>query len=271
MAMVTGYGASSHKFSAKSVCLTMMDKIKVLELFAGTGSVSKVTELHPGVYDVVSVDISDKLFCPTFTADIMKWNYRLFQAGHFDLIWASPPCESSRAMVQLHACTGKQHVHYCTGTQYSIARTTGGPRDIEGANKIVKKVLEMIDYFQPAVALIENPSTGLLKEQPFMQSIPSHVVSYCRYAPEFGYRKQTMIWVKGTHGIPRFVGKTCSKHQRCEGFQGKHTKTFSGKTNSKVSLADRYRIPPALIEDLLIHASESIQCKRDEEAEINLY
>ena len=70
-----------------------MDKIKVLELFAGSGSLSKVCAQQPDLYDVVSLDITDKLYPVTFQCDIMKWDYKMFKPGNFDIIWASPPCE----------------------------------------------------------------------------------------------------------------------------------------------------------------------------------
>ena len=57
--------------------------------------------------------------------DIMTWDYKAaFPQGHWDVIWASPDC-----------------------TQYSRARTTARkPRDLEGADKLVVKCREIIDY-----------------------------------------------------------------------------------------------------------------------------
>lgn len=142
-----------------------MDKIRVLELFSGTGSVSKVCDQYPDKYEVWSLDICSKFHTPTILTDIMQWQYQIFEPGFFDFIWASPPC-----------------------TMYSIARTTGGVRDLIGANKVVQRVLDIIKHFKPVVACIENPETGLLKHQPQMQGLKSHTLSYCRYSPQWGYR-----------------------------------------------------------------------------------
>ena len=68
--------------------------------------------------------------------DILKWDYKAaLPQKHWDVIWCSPDC-----------------------TQYSRARTTARkPRDLEGADKLVAKCREIIDYFQPSVYFIESP------------------------------------------------------------------------------------------------------------------
>ena len=102
--------------------------------------------------------------------DILKWDYKAaFPQGHWDAIWASPDC-----------------------TQYSRARTTARkPRDLEGADKLVAKCLEIIDYFQPSVWFIENPDTGYLKSRPFMQKLSYVCVDYRMHGA--CYRKRTRI------------------------------------------------------------------------------
>ena len=75
----------------------------------------------------------------------MDWNYKDYPVGYFEFIWASPPC-----------------------MEYSRAKTVG-VRNIDYANKIVLKTIETIHYFCPKIWFIENPQTGLLKQQPFMQ------------------------------------------------------------------------------------------------------
>ena len=71
--------------------------MRILELFAGTGSVGKVAkELG---HEVISLDRDMEADIKT---DILDWNYKTYEPKTFDLIWASPPC-----------------------TEYSIAKTTG--------------------------------------------------------------------------------------------------------------------------------------------------
>ena len=109
---------------------------RLLELCAGTGSVGRA--FRDLGWDVVSVDICNKL-PPTLLCDILQWDYAAaYPPGHFDVAWASPPC-----------------------IQYSCARTKGPPRDLVGADRLVAKALEIIDHFAPRWWWVENPATGL--------------------------------------------------------------------------------------------------------------
>ena len=69
--------------------------MKLLELFSGTGSVGKVA--RDKGHSVISLDLKDA----DINSDILEWNYKDYEVGYFDFIWASPPC-----------------------TEYSIAKTT---------------------------------------------------------------------------------------------------------------------------------------------------
>ena len=117
--------------------------MKMLELFAGTGSVGKVAQ-EMG-FEITSLDRDMEA---TIKTDIMDWNFRELPPNSFDFIWASPPC-----------------------TEYSRAKTTG-VRKITEANEIVKRTIEIIEYFQPRYWVIENPQTGLLNNQPLMMLLP---------------------------------------------------------------------------------------------------
>ena len=139
--------------------------MKLLELFSGTGSVGRVAREFG--FSVISVDLKNA----NINEDILQWDYKQFDRNDFTIIWASPPC-----------------------TEYSRAKTTG-VRKIDYANSIVKKTIEIIDYFQPRVFFIENPQTGLLKEQDFMTDFDYYDVDYCKYG--FEYRKRTRIWMGG--------------------------------------------------------------------------
>jgi site-specific DNA-cytosine methylase len=97
---------------------------RLLELFSGTGSVGRAF-IEKG-WEVVSVDLDPKANS-TITANILTWDYKIEEPGYFDSIWASPVC-----------------------THYSIARTTAKtPRDLEGSDRLVQRVLDIIGYHKP--------------------------------------------------------------------------------------------------------------------------
>ena len=144
---------------------------RALDLFSGTGSVGR--ELSRLGFDVVSVDV-DPANGPTHVVDILNWDYRhAHKKGEFEIIFACPPCE-----------------------HFSRARTTK-PRDLESADRLVLKVLEIVKYFKPEKWFLENPRFGLLRDRPYMAELPYTDVDYCQFS-DWGYRKPTRVW-GGSH------------------------------------------------------------------------
>ena len=201
--------------------------MRLLELFSGTGSVRKA--IGDKYDEVISIDILTK-FKPTEVSDILEWDYKKYPVGHFDVIWASPPC-----------------------TEYSILKNNQGLNtNIEKADKIVLKTLEIINYFKPSKWFIENPQTGLLKKRPFMKDILYNDFDYCKYS-NWGYRKRTRIW---TNQIKK--NSLCDGEGKCPNMTGKfHKVSFGGQGRPKdhvyksCSAGDvAYRIPETLIKYL---------------------
>jgi site-specific DNA-cytosine methylase len=202
--------------------------MKLLELFSGTGSVRKAVGHLFG--EIVSIDILQK-FEPTECADILKWDYKKYPPGYFDAVWASPPCTEYSAI--LHGRPDR-------------------PRDLDLADSIVQKTIEIIEYFNPDKWFMENPQTGLLKDREFMLGLPFTDIDYCRYS-DWGYKKRTRIWTN-----VNYEGKVCNK--ACGNMNGtKHKKSvgnssyrnkYGAETDYTVRLANRYRIPEKLIQEL---------------------
>ena len=189
--------------------------MRMLELFSGTKSVSRVFESQG--WECVSLDLKNA----SIETNILDWNYKLFSPpGYFDFVWASPPC-----------------------TEYSIAKSTG-VRKIDEANKIVLRTLEIIEYLKPKHWVLENPQTGYLKKQEFMLGLGFVDVDYCKYG--FDYRKRTRLW----NNIEGFEPKSLCRGD-CEGFaNGKHKKQAQKEF---CTVAELYRVPESLV--LQIHQS----------------
>jgi len=147
--------------------------MRCLEVFKGTGSVSKVFEAAG--WEVVSVDIEAK-FEPTHCVDVLEWDYpKQYPPGHFDYVHFSPPC-----------------------TEYSTALRFR-PRILELGDVLVDRALEILMFYRPRWWTLENPYTGLLKSRPVMQHLKSFMqrVCYCRYSEgdkRWCYKKETAIW-----------------------------------------------------------------------------
>jgi hypothetical protein len=206
--------------------------MRLLELFCGTGSIGRAFGKQG--FEVTSVDI-DKKTKATHTCDILDFDYRQYPVGHFHVVWASPPC-----------------------TMYSRARTTGGPRDLEGADRLVQKTLEIIDYYKPLLWAFENVGSGLLPKREVVQGLHCSFLTYCKYADaDFPkYRKLTAVW----HNLPWTPRPVCCKaspcphvvdgRHPCSAQRGPTRSRFISPTNDRFTLHTLYSMPPALCEEL---------------------
>jgi hypothetical protein len=145
---------------------------KALELFSGTGSVSKV--LRERGWECVTLDCDPKAE-PDILCDIRDWDPTVYPRGYFDYIHASPCC-----------------------THYSIARTTAKtPRDLQFADSLVLAAFKIFEWFRPHYWTLENPQSGYLKTRSFMQGISFFDMDYCQFGSPF--RKRTRFW---HHNVP---------------------------------------------------------------------
>ncbi len=220
--------------------------MSLLELFKGTGSISKVFE---DSFDVISLDFNKK-WNPDILEDILEWDYKKYPVGKFDVIWASPPCRYYSNLQS--SLLGRELLVKNLPVELQ--------RELEGQEKVVwtpelrekamqvydqfpKKTLEIVNYLKPLQWFMENPASGEMKNREFMRDIPSYKVDYCRYS-NWGYRKPTMIWTNKVG----FEAKCCDNGKCGMLLEGtrKH-KTLACDTTKQM----RYRVPPKLVLDLL--------------------
>ena len=213
--------------------------MRLLDLFSGTHSVGKIAKCKG--FEVTSLDLDDADIC----CDILEWDYTQYPPGYFDVIWASPPCNT---FSRVRRCNVGRNGFTHESIQFDMMNI-GVP--------ILRKTEEIIEYFKPTLWYIENPQTGLMKD--FINvNFPFFDVDYCKYT-DWGYRKRTRIWYGGTiHNVFNFKPRVCKKD--C-GYivNGRHIKDVTGSKKGRNNTgqgggnnrAPRYRIPPILVEELL--------------------
>jgi hypothetical protein len=143
-----------------------------------------------------------------------------------DCVWASPVC-----------------------TQYSIARTTGGPRNLEAADELARAALSIVAALGPVPFFMENPYSGLLKTRPLVQELsPPKVVDYCKYG--YPYRKRTAIWTNTTWE----PSQPLCRHDCPASVEKRHIERAQRGTIPRCSRSHSvnqlYSIPPALCKEL---------------------
>ena len=210
--------------------------MRILNLFSGTGSVSK--PWRKANHEVFDIDI-DSRFSPEFCGDILQWDYSTLPFIP-DVIWSSPPCD-----------------------QYSRARTTGPPRNFKLADSLVAKALEIINYFEqknPALIwFLENGDSTLLWRREVAKNLKDFVVlDYCQYGTL--YRKRTRIAHSANlHWEPKSLcnPKTChacpngKTHLKCAQ-RGPNKKLAGAARKFDVCTVDElHALPQALTEEIL--------------------
>ena len=200
-------------------------RLRMLELFKGTGSVGKVAKKMG--YEVVSLDL-DPIFTPDIETDILRWDYKKFynETGFLpNFIWASPPCNTY------------SQFEYYRGIERD--KETGKPftkRAKEGTD-ILYRTLDIISFFEnlnPNLKfVVENPR-GLMRNDLKIRKLMRETTKYCLYGDDKS---------KPTDFFSNFQISLKDANSLCP-----NKPTYVADTKS---IEDRYRIPPRLIRTIL--------------------
>jgi len=198
----------------------------VLELFAGSKSIGKQAEkLGMNVY---SSDIND-FEGIDYVVNILEFDVTKVPFKP-DIIWASPPCTSFSVASIGHHWTGGKGAY--------IPKTDGARLGLE----LVKKTIEIIEYFQPTFWFMENPR-GVLRKLPVVQGLPRKTVTYCQYGDE--RMKPTDIWTNSIIWEPRPM---CKNGDPCHVSAPRGSRTG---TQGRSNAYERSKIPDELCFEVL--------------------
>lgn len=214
---------------------------RLLELFCGTKSVSKVAEKMG--YEIVSLDFDPK-FDATICEDILEWDYKVYPPDYFDVVWASPDCRTWS---------------FATGGKYRSKADILGKGNIHQeeattGNKMISRVIEIMKYFTPPTWYIENPRALLQYYPPLIDFIEEMGAFRVRvYYGNYGHGcpKPTHIWtnkpVWEDEPSPNMPEHTYDlKYHKFNKCMKKYYKVFNGFANGE----QRSVIPPELIHRL---------------------
>jgi len=165
----------------------------MIELFSGSKTVAGAFE--ESGFRTFTLDNNPE-FEPDMVADIMEVDSEDLPDRPLAM-WISPPCKYfSLANTRGH--------YFAPG---------GEPVTIEAiqAVEIVKKALRLVEAKDPLYWFLENPYTGFLRHQKFMERYHMTVVNYCQYGSKS--MKPTCIW--GEFPAAWNPRTTC-QHQRHE-------------------------------------------------------
>lgn len=214
--------------------------MRVLELFAGTRSISKAFEARG--HETFSVDWDPSFEGIDLCGDVMDIEaadiLRLF--GHPDVIWASPDCTTYSIAAISHHRMREETGNLAGVSEYAKA-----------CDRVNLHMHGLIMALSPRFWFIENPRGGMRKMD-FMQGLPRYTVTYCQYGDT--RMKPTDIWTN--HPEPNFR-PPCHNGDPC------HERAPRGAKTGTQGLAkvDRSRIPSQLCEHIVDICEQYVMTK----------
>jgi len=197
--------------------------MKVLELFAGTASLSNAASRRGHVTFTSDYDPS---FNTDYCVDVMEFDTSKVPFAP-DFVWASPPCETFSV-----ASIGKH---------WNRDNTPKTEEAEQGVGR-VERTIDLIASLRPRYWIIENPR-GKLRKMLFMQGFTRHTVTYCQYGDT--RMKPTDLWTN----IPDLKLKpVCKNGSPCHVAAPRGSRTG---TQGIKGYKDRSRVPNELCASII--------------------
>jgi len=198
------------------------EEIKILELFSGTGSFTKVCKERG--HNSFTID-NNKIHNPDLCIDILTFDLECFKYKP-NIIWASPPCTSfSVASIGKHWF--KDHTPKTEGAVLGL--------------KLLEKTIKTIAELKPTYWILENPRGKMRKViEPLFKKygldFKRETVSYCQYGDT--RQKPTDLWTNCYNWKPRPI---CKPGASCHiaAPRGSRTGTQGLKSNLERSIIPR--------------------------------
>lgn len=210
----------------------MTRPLRVIELFAGTRSISKAFE--KAGHETYSVEWDRSFEDITLYEDVNNLTAEKvieMCGGVPDVVWASPDCTSYSVAAISH--------HRIRESDGNLAPKSDYAKFCDRTNM---HVLELIRELNPRYWFIENPRGGLRKMR-FMQNLPRYTLSYCQYGDT--RMKPTDLWTN--HPNPKFK-PACKNGDKCHEPAPRGSRTG---TQGLKGARERSRIPEKLCEHIV--------------------
>ena len=216
---------------------------RLLELFAGTQSVSRVARRLG--WDCVSLDICPR-HAPDLCMSILDFDESAYPRDAFDFVWASPPCEA----FSVAKCRGR-------GGCAQLLEV-----DMAKADALVAKTKRILAHFSAAHYCVENPKGSRLWNREVARELRARsvLVSYCQYG--YNYRKTTRLAVSFPLSLPVCPGAgRCAKMIGTKHLQHAQRGGGGAEAGGRMfhTMDELHSIPEGLVEDLLAQLQEAAE------------
>jgi site-specific DNA-cytosine methylase len=204
--------------------------VRILDLFAGTGSATKAFE-NAG-HQVIKVELNDDFEADERYVLELTAKYLIDKYGSFDFIWASPPCQKFSV-----ASIG----HYWTGGRGALIPKRP---EVYEAIALVEHTVKLMQDLKPKLGwLMENPR-GMLRKQDVVKDLPRYTITYCQYGDI--RMKPTDLWGTIQNWNPK---PKCSPGANCH--ESSPAGTNAGGTGKLRNAKLRSMVPYELGQEIL--------------------